>query len=96
MKFEFDHDVRLRTYIRTGDISIASQSQSIYKQLLTSGPPIEFQTASPGTNFTTAFALGINTYHATELEVWDTKAAGGSANITTAQLQGWASQFVCH
>ncbi len=41
------------------------------------------------------FDLGLSTYHATELENWDTVAAGGTANLDTADLQALAAQFVC-
>jgi hypothetical protein len=65
---------------------------SIYSAIAALNKPIEFQTVSPTVDWNTTIALGL-TYSPTEIEIWDTKAAGGSANVSLQQLQTWASEI---
>jgi hypothetical protein len=64
----------------------------VYDEIATLGPAIEFQTISPTVDWTSAFALGL-TYHPTEVEIWQTTAAGGSANLSLTQLQEFAAEL---
>jgi hypothetical protein len=72
--------------------TLTNDAVPLYSEFATIGPPIEFQTYGPTVdwNATVSFAL---TYHPTELEVWDTTQAGGSASITLTQLQQFASEI---
>ncbi len=54
------------------------------------GGPIEFQFVSQAQQTDAAFALG-RSYGMTELEVFDTRAAGGFADTDTAQLRAWSA-----
>lgn len=70
---------------------IYDEFQHLYAQANPPGnSPVEFQTYGPTVDWPSAIALGL-TYHPTEIEVWDTVAAGGSAPLTQAQLQSWAA-----
>jgi hypothetical protein len=67
-------------------------ANSIYSMFLNLKKPIEFQTVSPDVDWNSTIALGLS-FNPTEIEIWDTKAAGGPADLTLAQLQTWASQI---
>jgi hypothetical protein len=71
---------------------LASGAVPVYDEIAALGPAIEFQTISPTVDWTTAFALGL-TYHPTEVEIWQTTAAGGPANLSLAQLQEFAAEL---
>ncbi len=66
-----------------------TDTQSGFRQL---GPPIEFQTISqtPNGGWQASVDYG-RSYGATELEIWVTKDAGGSADISYSTLQTWAA-----
>lgn len=72
--------------------TIATGAEPIYAELQTLGPPMEFQALSPTIDWNSSIALAM-TYHPSEIEIWPSIAAGGSANITESQLQGWAAEF---
>jgi hypothetical protein len=72
--------------------TLKSGALPIYAELQSLGPPIEFQSISPTVDWNATIALGM-TYHPTEIEIWPTIAAGGTADISQAQLQTWASEF---
>jgi hypothetical protein len=67
-------------------------AQAIYPEFTALGPPIEFQTYGPDVDWQTAFNLGLS-YGMSEIEIWQTIAAGGQANLSQSQLQGFASQL---
>jgi hypothetical protein len=69
--------------------TLYSQAQSQSKP---SQSPLEFQTVSQSVNWDASIQLALG-YHPTELEIWDTVASGpgGLANLSTAQLQGYAA-----
>lgn len=72
---------------------IYNNFETLYTQAVaaTSMSPLEFQTVSPTVNWATVIPYAITTYHPTELEIWDTTAAGGTAPLTLAQLANWAA-----
>lgn len=72
--------------------TLTADAMPIYAEFSVIGPPIEFQTYGPTVdwNATVTYAL---TFHPTELEIWDTKQAGGAAQITLAQLQQWSTEI---
>ncbi len=73
---------------------IYAEFTTLYTQAAASGTvsPLEFQTLSPTVDWPTTIALGL-TFHPTEIEIWDTQAAGGQAPLTLSQLQGWAASL---
>lgn len=68
---------------------VTAAQSSIYARFLTLGKPIEFQTLAPNVDWNATITLGL-AYHPTEIEIWDTKDAGGPANVSLSQLQTWA------
>jgi len=80
--------------LNSGNNGIYGEFTTLYNQAIAATPatvsPLEFQTLGPTEDWTTAIPLGL-TYHPTEIEIWDTVAAGGSAPLTLSQLQGWAA-----
>jgi len=68
--------------------------QPLYQALQSLGPPIAFQTLSPNINLDAAVRLGM-TYRPTEMEIWDSSAAGGPAPISVPMLQSWSAGFTC-
>ena len=80
--------------LNSGNNGVYGEFTTLYNQAIAATPatvsPLEFQTLSPTEDWTTAIPLGL-TYHPTEIEIWDTTAAGGSAPLTLAQLQSWAA-----
>jgi hypothetical protein len=71
---------------------IASGAQPVYAELQTLGPPMEFQTISPTVDWDASIATAM-TYHPSEIEIWPTTAAGGSANVSLTQLQTYAAEL---
>ena len=61
----------------------------IYPAIKELGAPIAFQTRGPNMDFDAAFNLGLE-YGMTEFEVWQTKEAGGRADISYDMLRKWA------
>ena len=72
--------------------TLAPSATSIYPEFTVLGPPIEFQAYGPSVNWDQTVALGIS-YKASEIEIWQTKQAGGQAVISLAQLQSYAAMF---
>ncbi len=64
----------------------------IYPTMKELGAPIAFQTRGPEVDFDSAIELGFK-YGMTEFEVWQTKDAGGRADISYDTLKKWASLF---
>ncbi len=64
----------------------------IYPVFRELGPPIAFQTRGPDVDFDAAIRLGLE-YGMTEFEVWETKEAGGRADISYDQLKRWMLLF---
>lgn len=71
---------------------LAEGNALIYPTIQELGAPIAFQTRGPDVNFDSAIRLGFQ-YKMTEFEVWDTKEAGGQADISYDMLEKWASLF---
>lgn len=67
-------------------------SELIYPTIKELGAPIAFQTVGPDVDFDAALALGFQ-YGMTEFEMWDTREAGGQADVSLAKLQEWAGLF---
>lgn len=86
----------LQDPLATGAQPIYAEFTTLYNQAAGQTPPtlspLEFQTDGPTVDWPSAIALGL-TYHPTEIEVWDTVAAGGQAPLTLAQLQQFAAQI---
>jgi hypothetical protein len=78
---------------------VASQLAPIYVEFLNLGDPVELQTISPekeatlGESWDSIIQLGIQTYHATEVEIWQTTASGGQADISQSDLDGWSAEL---
>jgi hypothetical protein len=86
----------LQSPLATGAQPIYAEFTTLYNQAQAQTPPtlspLEFQTYGPTVDWPSAIALGL-TYHPTEIEVWDTVAAGGQAPLTLTQLQQFAAQL---
>jgi hypothetical protein len=67
-------------------------AQPIYTEIGTLGAPAEFQGYSPTIDWPSSVALAVS-YHASEIEIWPTVAAGGSANLSLSQLQQFAADL---
>lgn len=63
---------------------------AVYEQLKTLGPPIEFQAVRPVMNWDATIDLA-RAYGASEIELWNSRDAGGPANISLDQLKRWAA-----
>jgi hypothetical protein len=57
------------------------------------GPPIEFQTISPNVDWAGAVREG-EQVGMTELEIWDSREAGGPAPVTMDELRAWRGELV--
>jgi len=77
-------------------VPVYAEFQNLYNEAQAQTPPsnspLEFQSYSPAVNWDSAIQLGL-TYHPTEIEIWNTTAAGGPANLTAAQLQSYAAEL---
>ncbi|NOZ13707.1 MAG: hypothetical protein GXO69_08695 [Acidobacteria bacterium] len=71
---------------------LTEENALIYPTIQELGAPIAFQTRGPDVNFDSAIKLGFQ-YKMTEFEVWDTKDAGGQADISYDTLKKWALLF---
>jgi hypothetical protein len=71
---------------------LSNAAVPIYAEFQNLGPAIEFQTISPTVDWSSAIQLGL-TYMPTEIEIWQTVAAGGQANLSQSQLQQWADDL---
>jgi hypothetical protein len=71
---------------------VSSRQVNIAEAFRKLGPPIEFQTISPVMDWDACVALGLK-YRATEIEVWNTRDAGGPANVTYDQLKKWSAEM---
>ncbi len=70
-------------------IDVANLFYPTIKEL---GAPIAFQTRGPQVDFDSAIKLGFK-YGMTEFEVWETKDAGGHADISYDDIKGWMQLF---
>jgi hypothetical protein len=86
----------LQNPLAPGALPLYSEFQNLYNQAQAQTPPsespLEFQSYAPTVDWDSTIQLGL-TYHPTEIEIWDTVAAGGNADISTAQLQNYASEL---
>ncbi|AKF24805.1 hypothetical protein YH65_04955 [Sulfurovum lithotrophicum] len=71
---------------------LSQNAKLIYPTIKELGAPIAFQTRGPKVNFDNALKLGFE-YGMTEFEVWDTKDAGGYAEVSYSTLKRWAHMF---
>ena len=71
------------------NLPLTKAGELIYPAIKELGPPIAFQTVGPNVDFENVFNLGLE-YGMTEFEVWDTKEAGGLADISYDTLKKWA------
>ncbi len=78
---------------------IYDEFQTLYSAAQSTSPPteapLEFQTSGPTVDWPIVIPFGINTYHPTEIEIWNTTATGqgGLAPVTLSELQQWAAQI---
>ena len=74
--------------------AIYTEFTNLYNQAVAAGTisPLEFQTVSPTVDWPTSITDGL-TFHPTEIEIWDTVAAGGQAPLSQSQLAGWAASL---
>jgi hypothetical protein len=84
----------LQTPLKAEAEPIYTEFQTLNAQANAAGTisPLEFQTYSPTVDWTTTIPFGL-TYYPTEIEIWDTTAAGGAAPLSQSQLAGWAMQI---
>jgi hypothetical protein len=66
----------------------------VYEEIKKLGAPIEFQTVAPNVDWNKTIEKGL-TYHPTEIETWNSKDAGGSADYTIDDLMKWKTQMGC-
>jgi hypothetical protein len=71
---------------------LSNAAMPIYTEFQNLGPAIEFQAIAPTVDWPSAIQLGL-TYKPTEIEIWQTVAAGGQANLSQSQLQQWANDL---
>jgi hypothetical protein len=74
------------------DDPLKPEALPLYDNFLVLGPPIEFQTYGPTVDWPTTIAYGL-TYNPSEIEIWTTIAAGGQANVSEMELQGWKTSL---
>ena len=74
------------------DDPLSEAAALIYPTIQELGAPIAFQTRGPQVDFDAAIELGLE-YGMTEFEVWETKEAGGEADISYETLKRWESLF---
>jgi hypothetical protein len=72
--------------------TLTAAAMPVYAEISMLGPPIEFQAYGPTVDWDSTIATGLP-YHPTEIEIWQTIAAGGSANISQQQLQNYANDL---
>jgi hypothetical protein len=82
--------------LTTDAMPIYAEFSNLYTEAQAQTPPaispLEFQTYGPTVDWPTVIPYGL-TFHPTEIEVWDTTAAGGQAPLTLQQLQSWAASL---
>ena len=71
---------------------LPASALSIYPTIKDLGAPIAFQTVGPQVDVDAAIELGFE-YGMTELEVWQTKDAGGMADVSYDDLKRWGLYF---
>jgi hypothetical protein len=74
------------------DVPLATDAMPVYAELSLLGGAVEFQTYGPTVSWDAVVRSALQ-YHPTELEIWDTTAAGGAAPLSQAQLQMYASEI---
>jgi hypothetical protein len=67
-------------------------AQTVLDAMQRLGPPIEFQTRGPDLDWNAAVAAG-EKVGMTELEIWNTRDAGGPAPVTADELRTWRTQL---
>jgi hypothetical protein len=72
--------------------TISEKQAALAAEFRKLGAPIEFQTYSPAVDWDGTVALGLKS-GATEIEIWNTKDAGGPANVSYDQLKKWATEM---
>ncbi len=72
--------------------AITPAAQPIYDEFTTLGRPIELQGYAPTIDWNASIATALS-YDPTEIEIWQTVAAGGNASISESQLQMWAGEL---
>lgn len=84
----------LQPTLKAAAVPVYAGFQALYTQAAVDGTisPLEFQTYGPTVDWASSIALGL-TYHPTEIEIWDTVAAGGAAPLSQTQLAGWATSL---
>ena len=84
----------LQTSMNASQPALYDEFTALYNAAVAAGTvsPLEFQTVSPTVDWPDTITLGL-TFHPTEIEVWDTEAAGGQAPLTQDQLAGWAASL---
>lgn len=74
--------------------SVPPAAQPIYEALRRLGPPIAFQFFAPRTDFDQAVETGAP-FRPTELEIWQSREAGGLATESEPQLLAWRNHLAC-
>ena len=72
--------------------AVSERQANVFAELKKLGPPIEFQTISPSVGWDASVAMGLK-YGATEIEIWNTRDAGGPANVSYDQLKHWSAEM---
>jgi hypothetical protein len=72
--------------------TVIERQAGVYAELKKLGDPIEFQTISPSVEWDGSVANGL-AFHATEIEIWNTKDVHGPAPVTYDQLKKWAAEM---
>ncbi len=78
---------------------VYDEFQSLYSAAQSTSPPtqspLEFQTSGPTVDWAVVIPFGIDTYHPSEIEIWNTTATGqgGLAPVTLTELQQWAAEI---
>jgi hypothetical protein len=67
--------------------------RSVIEDMQRLGPPIEFQTISPSVDWPGAVREG-EQVGMTELEIWDSREAGGPAGVDMGELRQWRGELV--
>jgi hypothetical protein len=82
-----NHGLQAESLLRPGAIAT-------YAVMTKLGPPIEFQTIAPSTEWNGAVAEALK-MRATEIETWNSRDAGGNSNYTMSDLIAWRKAMGC-
>jgi hypothetical protein len=72
--------------------TLTTAATPLYAEFTVLGPPLEFQTYGPTVDWPSTIAYGL-TFKPSEIEIWTTTQAGGSAVISFSQLQAWEAEI---